>query len=146
METADTSRAGIAKVDRSRLHPRRCKPGNRGREAMQHRYAFASAVVAALMSLQCGVVHALSIDLPLGDDLRLSGTLNTTVTAGVAMRMESRSRSLIGKANNDPGVCGRVDANGPQRIHYQRPEKTTSEIQTIMRIAYAVFRWKKKTK
>src|SRR3546814_18532722 len=102
-----------------RLHPRRCKPGNRWREAMQHRYAFASAVVAALMSLQCGVVHALSIDLPLGDDLRLSGTLNTTVTAGVAMRMESRSRSLIGKANNDPGVCGRVDANGTQRIHYQ---------------------------
>src|SRR3546814_16895686 len=35
------------------------------------------------------------------------------------MGMESRSRSLIGKANNDPGVCGRVDANGTQRIHYQ---------------------------
>src|SRR3546814_9076378 len=86
---------------------------------MQHRYAFASAVVAALMSLQCGVVHALSIDLPLGDDLRLSGTLNTTVTAGVAMRMESRSRSLVGKANYDPGVCGRVDANGQLPIHTQ---------------------------
>src|SRR3546814_9405140 len=109
METADTSRAGIAKVDRSRLHPRRCKPGNRGREAMQHRYAFASAVVAALMSLQCGVVHALSIDLPLGDDLRLSGTLNTTVTAGV------------------------------------RSEEHTSELQSLMRISYAVFCLKKKT-
>src|SRR3546814_5104989 len=35
------------------------------------------------------------------------------------MRMESRSRSLIGKANNDPGVCGRVDANGTHSIHYQ---------------------------
>src|SRR3546814_5036230 len=107
METADTSRAGIAKVDMSRLHPRRCKPGNRGREAMQHRYAFASAVVAALMSLQCGVVHALSIDLPLGDDLRLSGTLNTTVTAG-------------------------------------RSEEHTSELQSLMRISYAVFCLKKK--
>src|SRR3546814_16670693 len=120
METADTSRAGIAKVDRSRLHPRRCKPGNRGREAMQHRYAFASAVVAALMSLQCGVVHALSIDLPLGDDLRLSGTLNTTVTAGVAMRMESRSRSLVGK-DRKSGVAGksvavRVDLGGRRTI------------------------------
>lgn len=86
---------------------------------MQQRCAFASAVVAALMGLQCGAVHALSFDLPFGDELQLNGTLNTTVTAGVAVRMESRSASLVGKSNNDPGVCGRVDSNGTQRIHYQ---------------------------
>ncbi|NGY06932.1 DUF1302 domain-containing protein [Solimonas terrae] len=86
---------------------------------MQQRYAFAFAWGAALLGLHSITAQALSFDVPLGDDLQIDGTLNTTVTAGIAVRMQSRSRSLVGKSNNDPGVCGRVDSGGTERIHYQ---------------------------
>ncbi|MGH8444377.1 MAG: DUF1302 family protein [Solimonas sp.] len=86
---------------------------------MRQRYALASAVVAAGLALQSGSAQAISFELPWNDELQIEGVLNTTVTAGVAMRMQDRSASLVGKSNNNPGVCGRIDVNGTQRIHYQ---------------------------
>lgn len=54
---------------------------------------------------------AISFDLEYGDGI--TGTLNTVMTAGAAMRMQERSTSLVGKANLDPAVCGRTPAGEP---------------------------------
>ncbi|WP_028009150.1 DUF1302 domain-containing protein [Solimonas flava] len=86
---------------------------------MRQRYAFASAVMAAGMVLRAGTAEAISFSLPWDEATQIEGVLNTTVTAGVAVRMQERSDKLVGKANNDPGVCGRIDSGGQPRIHYQ---------------------------
>ncbi|HVT34630.1 MAG TPA: DUF1302 family protein [Nevskiaceae bacterium] len=46
---------------------------------------------------------AISFNLDYGDGV--SGVLNTTITAGAAMRMQDRAPDLIGKSDLNPNVC-----------------------------------------
>jgi len=52
-----------------------------------------------------GTASATDLTLPLPNGDVISGVLNTTITAGAAMRMQGQSSNLIGKANLNPGVC-----------------------------------------
>ncbi len=42
----------------------------------------------------------------------MDGVLNTSMTLGAAMRMQERSKDLLGKANIDPNVCGVHEDDG----------------------------------
>ena len=64
--------------------------------------------VAALLAMQAGTASALSFTLPWDEESQIEGVLNTTITAGAAWRTEERSDDLVGKANLDPDVCGRL--------------------------------------
>jgi hypothetical protein len=48
-------------------------------------------------------------------DKSIDVTSNTTIIGGAAVRLESQDKDLIGKAHNDPNLCGRT--NGV--LHYQ---------------------------
>jgi len=63
----------------------------------------AAALCAAMAALPA---RAITFEMDVGDGL--SGTLNTTMTLGAGMRMQSRSSDLVGKANLDPDVCGGI--------------------------------------
>jgi len=68
--------------------------------------ALSSGVIAPFLFLgfndQC---HAYSFSIPAGEE-DISAVLNTTITAGVALRMQSRSVNLVGKSDLNPNVCG----------------------------------------
>jgi hypothetical protein len=66
-------------------------------------FALAATLIASAPA------HALDVNF--GD---ISGTLNTNLTFGAQMRMESQAKDLIGKSDLDPNVCGVV--NG---VNYQ---------------------------
>jgi len=72
----------------------------RGRES-------ARWLLAMVLASQAGAAAAVSFSLPWGED-GIEGVLNTTITAGVAVRTEERSESLVGKGNLDPNACGRT--------------------------------------
>lgn len=55
----------------------------------------------ALAALGAGPAHALELELG-----PITGNLNTNVTFGAAIRMESRADDLVGKSFLDPNVCG----------------------------------------
>jgi hypothetical protein len=67
---------------------------------------FAFAAILAALGAYSGVASAVSFSVPMGDS-SIEGVLNTTFTAGAAWRMQGRSVDLVGKANNDPDLCGR---------------------------------------
>jgi hypothetical protein len=73
---------------------------------MTRRQAFAFQLWFALMVV-CfsAVVSANEFTLPGFDDDRIDGVLNTTLTAGVGMRMEKPADDLIGEGNLLPDVC-----------------------------------------
>ncbi|MGQ0586302.1 MAG: DUF1302 domain-containing protein [Gammaproteobacteria bacterium] len=67
--------------------------------------------VASCAGLLCAALlgppaQAVTFEWPVGDGV--SGTLNTTMTLGAALRMQDRAPDLVGKANLDPGVCGGI--------------------------------------
>jgi len=59
---------------------------------------------ALLIGLLSPAVLAVSWDVPVGSS-DLQATVNTAVTAGGAIRMQSQSSSLIGKSNLNPQLC-----------------------------------------
>lgn len=59
----------------------------------------------ALLMLFSASASANEFSLPGFDDDRIDGVLNTTLTAGVGMRMEKPADDLIGKGNLQPDVC-----------------------------------------
>ena len=62
---------------------------------------------AALLLLLSTAAHALDFKLPVPlSDGSVEGVLNTTATAGVGVRMQSISPSLISKGVINPDVCG----------------------------------------
>lgn len=66
-------------------------------------------LLAAVVALLPSSLWALELNF--GD---ITGTLNTSLTTGAAIRTESRADNLVGKSNLDPNVCGVV--NG---VNYQ---------------------------
>ena len=58
-----------------------------------------------------GIGSAQALELELGP---ITGNLNTNMTFGAAMRMESRADNLVGKAFLDPNACGVRDG-----VNYQ---------------------------
>jgi len=54
-----------------------------------------------------GPAAALDFSLPWGEE-EIEGVLNTTITAGASVRMEDRSKDLVGKASLDNTICGRL--------------------------------------
>ncbi len=66
---------------------------------------------AFFFALAATAVHALEYSLPFFDD-QLKGVLNSTITAGAGVRMESQSPNLIGKQNLNPNLCGIGDIPG----------------------------------
>jgi len=81
--------------------------------------AVGSALVGSVLMLFAVSAPAIDFTLPSWDDEQIEGVLNTTITAGAAIRTQARSSKLVGKANNNPNVCGRIDVNGQQRINCQ---------------------------
>ena len=65
----------------------------------------ARAKFAALALMLIGINPAQALEINFGD---ISGNLNTNLTFGAAMRMESQAKDLIGKSDLDPNVCGVV--------------------------------------
>lgn len=62
------------------------------------------APVAGLaLLLASGSASAISFSF--GENGDVEGVLNTAITFGAAWRMQERSQDLVGKANNDPGIC-----------------------------------------
>ena len=68
------------------------------------RLAGAALLVGAVSALPA---RAIEFDLqpPFSGD-QVKGTLNTTFTAGIGMRMQAPAADLIGKGNLNPDVCG----------------------------------------
>lgn len=67
--------------------------------------AMRTAVSVFGLALVAGPAFAISFNLPYNDD-EIKGVLNTAVTAGASIRTQERSQALVGKSNNNPGVCG----------------------------------------
>lgn len=66
-----------------------------------HRIRCVAASAALLFS---AAAPAIQFEFDYGEGI--TGTLNTVVTVGAAVRMQDRSLDLVGKANNNPNVCG----------------------------------------
>ena len=66
-------------------------------------WLYVAAVAAALVAGRAGATE-FQFGSPLGE-APITGVLNTTITMGVGVRMESRSDDLVGKSNLDPSVC-----------------------------------------
>ena len=66
-----------------------------------HRIRGLTASAALLFS---AAAPAIQFEFDYGEGI--TGTLNTVVTVGAAVRMQDRSGDLVGKANNNPNVCG----------------------------------------
>ena len=60
--------------------------------------------IGGALLLASAMARSASWEFPLGG-ADLEAAVNTTVTAGGAVRMESQSQNLIGKANLDPQLC-----------------------------------------
>jgi hypothetical protein len=71
---------------------------------MTRRPAFAFQLFVLLMIVS-GAAVANEFTLPGFDDDHIDGVLNTTLTAGVGVRMEKPSADLIGKGNLQPDIC-----------------------------------------
>jgi hypothetical protein len=71
----------------------------------------------ALTALACALcapsAFAVSFSVPFGEE-SLEGVLNTTFTGGAAWRTQARSSDLVGKADNNPNLCGRTASGAPQ--------------------------------
>lgn len=63
-------------------------------------------VCGALWMMLPMAAQAIEFDIPFRED-GIKAVLNTSLTAGVQVRMQERSDDLVGKANLDPTVCGR---------------------------------------
>jgi hypothetical protein len=63
-----------------------------------------SLLCATSLLLPTTAAHAIQFSLDYGSGVE--GTLNTSITAGVAMRMQGRAVDLVSKSNNNPNVCG----------------------------------------
>ncbi len=68
------------------------------------RRSLSGAVALLATAMPATVAHALQFNLNYGNGIE--GTLNTSITAGAAMRMQGRAVDLVSKSNNDPNVCG----------------------------------------
>lgn len=75
-----------------------------------HKNFLRIVVVAVFAAAPLHLAHAIQFNLDYGDGVQ--GTLNTVITAGVGLRVQNREAELVGKANNNPDVCGLV--NGVQ--------------------------------
>lgn len=64
------------------------------------------------LSVLAGPASAIEFKVPFGEN-GIDAVLNSTITAGVQMRMQEPSADLIGKANLDPDVCGRLPDGRP---------------------------------
>jgi hypothetical protein len=71
------------------------------------------SIFAALCLLSLSA-SAIEFNLPFGEGDGISGVLNTTTVVGGQMRMQGRSVDLVGKANLDPRVCGRLPNGNPR--------------------------------
>lgn len=85
----------------------RGRASGRGRSLVREflrgtRRTAAGAVAAALLS---GPAGALEFSVPTGGQNTVDGVLNTTITAGGAMRMQGRSVNLLAKGVVNPDVC-----------------------------------------
>src|SRR3546814_10806351 len=98
--------------------------GISGRHKMK---AWKAAVGASGVLLTCASAPAFALGFDLFDG-DVIGHFNTTASIGAAIRTESQSANLLGKGN------------------LSRSEEHTSELQSLMRISYAVFCLKKKKK
>jgi hypothetical protein len=63
------------------------------------------AVSGAFAGLYGASALGFNYDIPFGSD-QIQTVLNSTITAGAGVRMESQSSQLIGKANLSPNFCG----------------------------------------
>ncbi len=79
--------------------------------AGEHRLCRLAATAVLFAAVLATTVPAHALDLNFGD---VSGTLNTSLTVGAAIRTEARADNLVGKSNLDPNVCGVVDG-----VNYQ---------------------------
>ena len=61
-----------------------------------------------------GAAWAIQFDLGTWGGNDFSGVLNTTLTAGIGIRMQAPSENLVGKGNINPNVCG--GPNGAYQI------------------------------
>ncbi len=62
-------------------------------------------VLAALMAVSVRTAYAIDFTVPYTGSEPVTATLNTTLTAGGALRMEGRSTNLVGKSNINPDLC-----------------------------------------
>lgn len=72
-----------------------------GRRSLNRSLLGFASLVAVL--LPATAAHAIQFSLDYGSGIE--GTLNTSITAGAAMRMQGRAVDLVSKSNNDPAVC-----------------------------------------
>src|SRR3546814_1928718 len=68
-------------------------------------------------------------------------TTRNSISGGVLALNQNPDAYL--KLNNDPGL---ITSMVPEIIRWQRSEEHTSELQSLMRISYAVFRLKKQNR
>ena len=72
-----------------------------------HRSVIVSALIATALATISGPAAAVDFNIPVpGSDTPIHGQLNTTATAGIGIRTQSRNDSLIGKADLNPDACG----------------------------------------
>src|SRR3546814_2978636 len=98
-----------------------------------------------------GLVHAADVGAgELGDHLRILGKRAVSDGEVAAAQVDHRREAQVDAtgehfAGHDPGVLPRALERGG-RIGGVRSEEHTSELQSLMRISYAVFCLKKKKK
>ncbi|MES2490870.1 MAG: DUF1302 family protein, partial [Pseudomonadota bacterium] len=61
-------------------------------------------LVLCLSAGYAPLASALEFTVPFNDE-EIAGTLNTTLTVGVGMRMQNQSSKIVGKGNLNPDVC-----------------------------------------
>ncbi|WP_243393499.1 DUF1302 domain-containing protein [Solimonas fluminis] len=79
------------------------------------RHGWARIALALVLGGAASAVQALSFEMPGFGEQTIEGVLNTTITAGAAVRTQKRSSDLLGKSNIDPQACGRLDG----KTYYQ---------------------------
>lgn len=88
--------------------------GYRGRAGVVGLLAKSFSGIAFLLGASSSA-QAFTFDFNLGEDT-VEGLSNTTLIGGLAVRVESRDKRLIGKGHLDPNICGRgSDGN----LYYQ---------------------------
>ena len=72
-----------------------------------YRCVIVAALMATALATISGPAGAVDFNIPVpGSDTAIHGQLNTTATAGIGIRTQSRNDSLIGKADLNPNACG----------------------------------------
>ena len=85
---------------------------------MQRRQSGAGAALRLALlaaALWCAPAAALNFEWQGWGDEPIVGVSNTALTLGAAVRMEDRAEDLVGKANQNPELCGRPEG----RLYYQ---------------------------